>query len=324
MDNKFWQERSVFITGGMGFLGGALADELIKQGAKITALVRDWTPKSEIVQSDNIAKVNLVRGGLEDIEVVERALNEYEIDTIFHLGAQAIVSIANVSPLSTFESNIRGTWNLLEAARRVGKRISRIVVASSDKAYGRADKLPYDETMPLRGEHPYDVSKSCADLISQAYFNTYRLPIAITRCGNIYGGGDLNYNRLIPGTIRSLLRGEAPIIRSDGTYIRDYFYLTDTIGAYMLLAEKMDDKSIYGEAFNFSTGERFNVLEVAELINKLMPKEAIKPKILNEVKSEIKEQSLSSTKAKDKLGWSSSWKLAEGLAETIKWYRENN
>jgi len=248
-------------------------------------------------------------------------LNEYEIDTVFHLGAQTIVSIANKNPMSTFAANINGSWNLLEACRSIDS-VSRIVVASSDKAYGMHEVLPYTEKFPLLGSHPYDVSKACADLIARAYHITYGLPVCVTRCGNFFGGGDLNFNRIVPGTIKSVIYGRRPIIRSDGTYIRDYIYIMDAVEAYLLLAEKMDDKSIHGEAFNFSNEIQMTVLDITKLILKLMGRSELRPEILNTVKAEIKHQYLCAEKAKAILGWKSRYKIEEGLKETIKWYQE--
>ncbi|MBM2824869.1 MAG: YfnG [Dehalococcoidales bacterium] len=284
-------------------------------------MVRDLVPKSNLNWSGFNNKINIVRGELEDYARLERALNEYEIDTVFHLGAQTIVSIANRNPLSTFESNIRGTWNLLEACRRTST-ISRVLIASSDKAYGPQENLPYTESFPLIGCYPYDVSKSCVDLISHAYYQTYHLPVGVTRCGNFFGGGDLNFNRIIPGTIRSVIRGERPVIRSDGSYVRDYIYILDAVGAYMLLAEKMDDKKILGEAFNFSNETRQTVLDITRLILKLMHREDLAPQVLNMATGEIKQQYLSAQKARDVLGWQPEYSLDAGMQETIAWYQE--
>ena len=262
----------------------------------------------------------MVNGCLEDYSLIERTLNEYEMDTIFHLGAQTIVGSANRSPIGTFESNIKGTWNLLEAARS-SKLIERIIIASSDKAYGEQEKLPYTEDMPLKGRHVYDVSKSCADLVAQSYYYTYGLPIGITRCGNFYGGGDLNFNRLIPGTTKSVLNNERPVIRSDGKYIRDYIYILDAVEAYLLLAEKLDNPAIRG-TFNFSNESQVTVLDVVKMILKLMNREDLEPLILNEAKGEIKHQYLSAGKAREMLGWKPKYDLEKGLKETIEWYKK--
>ena len=321
MGNNYWQDKNVFITGCTGLLGSWLTMELVKRGANVTGLIRDLVPRSNLNWSGFNDKINTVRGELEDFFVLQRALNEYEIDTVFHLGAQTIVTIANRNPLSTFESNIKGTWNLLEACRRVAT-VSGIVVASTDKAYGEQEDLPYNEKFPLLGSHPYDVSKSCTDLISLAYYKTYQLPVCVTRCGNFYGGGDLNFNRIVPGTIKSVINNTPPIIRSDGTYIRDYFYILDAVEAYLFLAEKMDSLNIQGEAFNFSNEIQVTVLELTEKILELMGRKDLRPRILNQAKSEIKHQYLSAEKARTILGWKPKYTLEQGLEETIAWYRE--
>ncbi|KAF2425072.1 GDP-mannose 4,6-dehydratase [Bacillus subtilis] len=317
---SFWKNKNVFVTGCTGLLGSYLVKELIEQGANVTGLVRDHVPQSNLYQGEHIKKMNIVRGSLEDLAVIERALGEYEIDTVFHLAAQAIVGVANRNPISTFEANILGTWNILEACRK-HPLIKRVIVASSDKAYGDQENLPYDENMPLQGKHPYDVSKSCADLISHTYFHTYGLPVCITRCGNLYGGGDLNFNRIIPQTIQLVLNGEAPEIRSDGTFVRDYFYIEDAVQAYLLLAEKMEENNLAGEAFNFSNEIQLTVLELVEKILKKMNSN-LKPKVLNQGSNEIKHQYLSAEKARKLLNWTPAYTINEGLEKTIEWYTE--
>ncbi|MEC2401106.1 GDP-mannose 4,6-dehydratase [Bacillus subtilis] len=317
---SFWKNKNVFVTGCTGLLGSYLVKELIDQGANVTGLVRDHVPQSNLYQGEHIKKMNIVRGSLEDLAVIERALGEYEIDTVFHLAAQAIVGVANRNPISTFEANILGTWNILEACRK-HPLIKRVIVASSDKAYGDQENLPYDENMPLQGNHPYDVSKSCADLISHTYFHTYGLPVCITRCGNLYGGGDLNFNRIIPQTIQLVLNGEAPEIRSDGTFVRDYFYIEDAVQAYLLLAEKMEENNLAGEAFNFSNEIQLTVLELVEKILKKMNSN-LKPKVLNQGSNEIKHQYLSAEKARKLLNWTPAYTIDEGLEKTIEWYTE--
>ncbi|MBU4140006.1 MAG: GDP-mannose 4,6-dehydratase [Euryarchaeota archaeon] len=314
-----WKDRPVFVTGCTGLLGSWLCKELIAKKANVVGMIRDWVPRSILINDHYIDNLNIVRGDLSDFSTIERALNEYEIDTVFHLGAQTIVEIANRNPLSTFESNIKGTWNVLEACRRV-PTVKKIIMASSDKAYGDQPALPYSEDTPLQGTHPYDVSKSCADLIAKTYHTTYGTPVCVTRCGNFYGGGDLNFNRLVPGTIRALLNNEQPVIRSDGSYIRDYFYVEDGVNAYLHLAEKMDDERVKGEAFNFSNELQITVLELVKKIISLMGKEHIEPEVLGSAKNEIKHQYLSAKKARDMLGWSPKYTLDDGLERTIQWY----
>ncbi len=308
----------MFVTGCTGLLGSWITRDLLGKGANVVGLVRDDLPESNV--KDIMGKIRIVHGEIENLELVERALNEYEIDTVFHLAAQTIVGTANRSPISTFESNIKGTWNVLEACRRI-PTVKGVVVASSDKAYGDQEKLPYDETTPLRGTHPYDVSKSCSDLIAYSYYKTYGVPVCITRCGNFYGGGDFNFNRLVPGTIRSIIRNERPEIRSDGTLIRDYIYVKDGASAYITLAEKMRSQNIAGEAFNFSNEDKCMVKELVERILALMNSN-LKPVILNEAKNEILHQYLSAKKARNVLGWKPKYSLDEGLKETIAWYKE--
>jgi len=318
---SFWRDRPVFVTGATGLVGSWLVRSLLVQGAAVTCLVRDWVPESEMVRGHLIDRVNVVRGDVRDSSLLERALGEFEIDTVFHLAAQTIVGIANRNPVSTFETNIQGTWALLEACRR-SPMVKQIVVASSDKAYGDCEILPYSENTPLEGRHPYDVSKSCADLIAQAYYVTYKLPVIVTRCGNFYGGGDLNWNRIVPGTIRSILRDQPPVIRSDGSYIRDYFYVEDGAAAYMLLAERLaTDRGLAGEAFNFSNELQVTVLQLVERILNAMGS-ALKPEVRNEASHEIRDQHLSAAKARDVLGWKPLFELDSALASTVAWYRE--
>ena len=320
VDKNFWQDRPTFVTGGTGLVGSWLIQRLAESGADVVCLVRDWVPQSELVRAGYIEKIKVVRGDVRDRDVLERALGEYEIDTVIHLAAQTIVTIANRNPISTFETNIAGTWNLMEACRRSPK-VKQIVMASSDKAYGDQEILPYNEETPLQGQHPYDVSKSAADLIAHTYAKSYDLPVAITRCGNFYGGGDLNWNRIIPGTIRSILRGQRPVIRSDGEYIRDYFYVEDGAAAYMLLAEQLAARSeLKGEAFNFSNEIQVTVSQIVSEIIKLMESN-LKPEILNETNNEIRHQYLSAEKARRMLNWKPLFNLKQGLALTIDWYR---
>jgi CDP-glucose 4,6-dehydratase len=317
---QFWHQRNVFVTGATGLLGSSLIEELLARGANVVCLVRDWVPDSRLIESSVISRTRVVRGDLEDLATLIRALNEYEVDSVFHLGAQTIVGTASRSPLSTFEANIRGTWNLLEACRICPRLIQRIVVASSDKAYGAHEQLPYTEDAALQGRFPYDVSKSCADLISISYHQTFGLPLAITRCGNLYGGGDLNFNRLIPGTIRSALQDERPIVRSDGTFIRDYFFVRDAVAAYLDLAEHMPDERLVGKAFNFGTETPVSVLELVDIILGLMGRQDLEPVVLNQASHEIPRQYLDCTRARDLLDWRHRFTLEDGLRETIAWY----
>lgn len=318
---SYWRDKNVFVTGCTGLLGTHLCELLISRGANVIGLVRDYVPKSRLYTEQLKQKMVMVNGNVENYGLLERAINEYEIDAVFHLAAQTIVGIANNNPLSTFDANIRGTWNLLEACRR-NPGVKRIIVASSDKAYGEHEHLPYKEDAPLRGRHPYDVSKSCADLIAQMYSHTYNLPVCVTRCGNFYGAGDLNFNRLVPGTIRSALQGERPVIRSDGTYIRDYFYVKDGAEAYLFLAEKMDEMPLSGETFNFSNELQLSVIELVNKILSLMGCSHLKPVIKNEASKEIRHQYLSTEKAKKVLSWQPQYSLEQALKETIAWYRD--
>lgn len=316
----FWRNRPTFVSGATGLLGGWLVKRLVEAEADIVCLVRDWVPQCEFIRTGLVQKVKTVRGDIRDRDLLERILGEYEIDTVFHLAAQTIVDIANSNPISTFETNIGGTWSLLEAARR-SSTVKRILVASSDKAYGDQVNLPYSEETPLEGRHPYDVSKSCADLISKMYSETYGLPVAVTRCGNFYGGGDLNWNRLIPGAIRSTLNNERFLIRSDGTYQRDYLYVEDGAAAYMLLAEQMAQKpEVLGQAFNFSNEDPKCVLDVVQKVLGLMGSD-LKPIIQDRAKNEIRHQYLSAGKARQMLGWKPQFGLDEGLRRTIDWYK---
>jgi CDP-glucose 4,6-dehydratase len=297
-----------------------LVRALIERKAHVVVLIRDPNPQSDFYRSGDYCHVEIVQGSLEDFDSLERAINEYEIDTVFHLGAQAIVGTAWRSPLSTFESNIRGTYNLLEACRRHASLVKRVVVASSDKAYGSSDVLPYTEDMPLAGKHPYDVSKSCADLIALTYHHTYHLHVVVARCGNIFGGGDLNWNRLVPGTIRSYLSRIAPVIRSDGQFTRDYIYVEDVVEAYLVLAENAHSPAVQGQSFNFAPNAPYTVIELVKMLQNLMNCPDLNPKIMNFASAEIRDQSLSFEKAQKILNWKVRYTLEEGLKKTIVWY----
>jgi CDP-glucose 4,6-dehydratase len=317
----FWQHRRVFVTGCTGILGSWLTLALLDAGADVVGLIRDHVPLSNLNLSGADKRIAAVDGDICDGALLERVLNEYEVEVVFHLAAQPLVRLANRAPLGTFETNVRGSWLLLEACR-VSPTVKRVVVASSDKAYGDQDVLPYTEDAPLQGRHPYDVSKSCADLIAQAYACTYGLPVAITRCGNIYGGGDLNWDRIVPGTIRSVLRGESPVIRSDGTPLRDYLYVDDIVGGYLQLAERLDDPALFGHAFNFGMDNPKSALDIVRMIIAISDRPELEPSVLNEASHEIGKQYLSSAKAHRVLGWAPRYTLAQGLRKTLEWYRD--
>lgn len=316
----FWAGRRVFITGCSGFLGSWTTKELNALGATTIGLVRD---RSRRFGEDDptIVPDFIVEGALEEYEVVLRAINEHEADTVLHLGAQPIVGTALRNPRSTFEANIRGTWHVLDACRELGKQVKRIVVASSDKAYGEVDRLPYDETMPLNGRHPYDASKSCTDILAQTYHKTYGLPVCITRAGNFFGGRDLNFSRIVPGTVRWALNGERPVLRSDGTMVRDYIYVRDAVRAYLLLAERMDDSALHGHAFNFSAEQPLSVLALVEHILRVAGRPDLTPIVLGEATAEIPMQYLAAAKAREMLSWSPGWTTDEALRETVAWYK---
>ena len=321
MRNRYWLDRPTLVTGATGLLGGRLVAALHQAGADIVCLIRDAVPQCELIGTGLIEKVKVVRGDIRDRETMERALKEYEVNTVFHLAAQTQVGIANRDAIGTFDANIRGTWQVLDACRSTSSVLS-VVQASSDKAYGSQKQLPYTEDASLIGEHPYDVSKSCADLLARCYALTYKLPVGTTRCGNLYGGGDLNWNRLVPGTIRSVLRSEAPIIRSDGLFVRDYLYVDDAADGYMLLGQQMtENKELAGQAFNFSTEAPLTVIQVVEATLLAMGS-PLKPVVLNAVSNEIREQYLSAERAHRVLGWKARYDMASGLSPTIDWYRE--
>ena len=321
MTASTWTDRKVFVTGATGIVGSWLVKRLLHMGAGVVTLVRDWDPQTELVRSGDILRTNVVNGRLEDYDTLERALNEHEVDTVFHLGAQPIVSTALRNPLPTFEANVRGSYNLLEACRIHRSLVKRVIVASSDKAYGDGPSLPYTEDMPANGRHPYDVSKSCTDLIALSYAHTYDMPVTVARCGNIYGGGDLNWSRIVPGTIRSLWKGERPIIRSNGLFTRDYIFVEDVVDAYLALADGLAKTGVAGEAFNFSPESQVSVLEITQVMQRLMKREDLAPQILDQAKAEIRDQYLDSTRARQRLGWTARHTLDQGLTNTIGWYR---
>lgn len=318
---SLWAERRVLVTGATGMVGSSLTRWLINQGAYVVALIADHDPQSELIRSGLISQISVVNGRLEDFAAVERSINGHDVDTVFHLGAQTIVGTAHRSPRSTFEANIQGTWNVLDACRIHSSLVKRIVIASSDKAYGEQDELPYLETMPLEGRHPYEVSKSCTDMISTSYAHTYNSPVLIARCGNIYGAGDLNWSRIVPGTFRSLLRGEKPVLRSDGTFLRDYLHVEDIVQSYVTLANHAEDPELRGQGFNFSDEKPLSVLDIYKACCEAAGQPDTKPLILGTATGEIKDQYLDATRAKEILGWKANVALENGLEKTFNWYK---
>jgi CDP-glucose 4,6-dehydratase len=318
---NFWNNKSVLVTGATGLVGSWLVRDLLEKGTRVTALVLDHDPSSQLIRSGDYNLISVVNGDLRNYKDVSRAVFANECTDIFHLGAQTIVGTALQDPISTFESNIQGTWNVMEAARQSNGEVKSVVVASSDKAYGSSNQLPYLENFSLHGDGPYDVSKSCTDLIAQSYGSTYDIPVTIARCGNIYGGGDLNWSRIVPGTIRDLLNNNRPILRSDGTFVRDYVHVDDVVSAYLRLSEVSQSKNLNGEAFNFSRDEPLSVLELYREISMVVARKYIEPEIRNTAKSEIKDQHLNSGKAHSMLDWKSSMTLQSGLEKTFNWYK---
>ena len=316
-----WSQRRVFVTGATGIVGSSLCRWLVDQGAYVAALVMDDDPQSDLMRSGTIKEIAVVSGRLEERDVVERGILQHETDVVFHLGAQTLVGPAHHAPRATFEANIAGTWNLLEACRLHSQLVERVVIASSDKAYGEQN-LPYTEDMPLEGRHPYEVSKSCTDLISTCYAETYGVPVTIARCGNIYGAGDLNWSRIVPGTFRSLLRDEQPILRSDGTFLRDYIHVDDVVGSYIALADHCTKDGVRGQGFNFSNEQPLSVMDIYRACCVAAGKPNVEPKILNKAEGEIKDQYLNAAKARDELGWTSSVSLESGLARAYAWYAD--
>jgi len=320
MEQSFWIDRPTFVTGATGHVGGWLVKHLLNAGADVVCLVRDWLPRCELVRTGLLDRVTVVRGELRDSQLLRRTLGEYEMNTVIHLAAQSIVGTANQDPLTTFDTNIRGTWTLLEACR-LSPTVQQVVMASTDKVYGDVDELPYTEEMPFLARYPYDVSKACAEMIARCYAETYDVQVAVTRLPNIYGGGDLSWSRIVPGTIRSVFRGERPVIHSNGMFIRDYLYVEDAVAAHMFLAERLaDNPQLRGQAFNVSSETPLTVLELVEKIARLMGSD-LEPLVENKVKHEILNQYLSAQKARETVGWHPLYTVDQGLQSTIDWYR---
>ncbi len=321
-DRSHWAGRAVFVTGAGGFVGSWLTKALVDRGAEVTVVLRDEPHRSNLEGLGLREVVNVVRGSITDLATMQRTLNEHEIEVVFHLAAQAMVGVANRSPLSTFESNIRGTWSVLEAVRNTST-VRATVIASSDKAYGSQTQLPYVEGAPLAARSPYDVSKACADMLAATYHHTYGMSVAVARCANIYGEGDLNFSRLVPGTIRSALKGEPPLIRSDGTPVRDYIHVDDAVSAYLVLGERAGDAGVMGGAFNFGANHPVSVSDLVRMILASCQREDLQPVIQDAIKPgmEIDRQYLDSSTAMEVLDWSARTGLEEGLGRAIPWYR---
>lgn len=320
MRDNFWKNKKVFITGYEGFLGSWLSKALINEGARVIGLDRVYQRPKSILKGLR-ASIICIKGDVSDLALVKKIINKYKPPVIFHLAAEAIVGKANKNPVKTFKSNIQGTWNILESCRD-GNFIKGLIIASSDKAYGSHKNLPLTEDMPLQGIYPYDVSKSCADRLAIAYYHTYKVPVCVTRCGNVYGPGDLNFSRIVPDAVQSILRKKKFIIRSDGKFTRDYVYVEDIVRGYILLAEKMEGLKLYGQTFNFSNEKPITVLSLFKKIVQAFGKKVPKPEILNKAKYEIRHQYLSAKKAKSILGWKPECTLERGLKKTIDWYAD--
>lgn len=322
--DTYWVGRRVLITGGTGFVGSWLTKALVNAGSLVTIMVHDLHPSMSSMEIPGAGEKvqNIIVSDIRNQSDIKHAIRHYEVDTCFHLAAQAIVSRAMQSPDITYDVNVRGTVNVLEACRSC-ETVDQIVVASSDKAYGEPLFVPITELHPLLGSFTYDASKACADMISRAYHNSYSLPVAVARCSNIYGGGDTNFSRIVPGTIMSVLLGKRPMVRSDGRAVRDYMYISDAVSAYLLLCKNVQRAEVKGEAFNFGTSRPVTVLEIVTLIAKLTGGKGIQPIVSNSDEWYIKSQYLSTNKAAKVLGWTPQIVLEKGLLKTISWYRRN-
>lgn len=320
MRDNFWKNKRILITGYEGFLGSHLTKTLVYRGAKVWGLDIVTYRKGTILRDDGLDKVEIIKGSVSNFPLVCKIIKEKKIEIIFHLAAEALIGRCLKKPLKAFSTNIKGTWNILESARFL-KTIKTVIIASSDKAYGHSEDLPYKENFPLAGCYPYDVSKSCADLLSYAYFRTYDLPVCAVRCGNVFGPGDFNFSRIVPDAIRSALNKKILIIRSDGKFVRDYIYIEDAVSGYLKVAENMERLKLFGEAFNFSNEKPISVVELVKIIYKLAHKTP-DYKVLNQARYEIKHQYLLAEKARKILGWKAKYTLREGLEKTIRWYKQ--
>ena len=316
------ERMKALVTGATGMVGSWLTRRLVDDGHDVVALVLDADPQSELIRSGTLNRVSVVNGALEDLGAVERAVTAHDVDTVFHLGAQTIVSTAHRAPVATLEANVRGTWNVLEVCRLHADQVGRVVIASSDKAYGHHVELPYTEESSLIGRGPYDVSKSCADLIARSFAETYDLPIGIARCGNIFGGGDLNWSRIVPGTIRSLVHQQQPVLRSDGTFVRDYLHVDDVVDAYLALGQALDRTELWGQAFNFSNERPVTVREIYEAVCQAAGRPGVEPLVLDTAHHEIHDQYLNAERARSELAWGARVGLHDGLVQTVAWYSD--
>ena len=318
MKKEFWDGRNVLVTGAGGFKGSHLVEELSKTDANIISLVRDFDPRSYFETEGLGKKSTVVIGDIKDPVKIADIMSRYDINSVFHLGAQPLVTTALRNPKETLESNIMGTVNVLEAAR-LYSNATEILVVSSDKAYGPCDKLPYSETERLQGRAPYDVSKSCADLIAQMYAKVFDMPVTVSRCANVFGPGDLNLDRLVPGIMEAVIKGKALNIRSDGKMIREYIYVKDSVDGYMTLLENIDKTR--GEAFNIAGKEILSVIDAVNRVSSALGQQ-VSMNILNKAKAEIGEQYLDGSKIKNLLGWEPETPFDDAVRQTYDWYKQ--
>jgi len=317
-----WREVRALVTGGAGFIGSHIARALVKRGAEVFVLDRKFGPSSSFSLMGLEGRVTRIEGDVRDKDAVLEVLASCSITHVFHLAALAVVGEAARAPSVAFDVNVRGTWAVLEAARAYGG-CEAILVASSDKAYGEQPRLPYTEDMPLLGSDPYSASKACADIVARSYGLTYDLPVVVVRASNAYGEGDVNMSRIVPSVVVPALRGKRPVLRSDGTLLRDYIYVGDLAEAYLALAERAKEEGVRGEAFNVGSGRPLSVLELTRAILRAVGREDLKPVILGEARGEISRQFVDISRIKERTGWEPKTSLEEGLRRTVEWYREN-
>ncbi len=320
-----YPDRALLVTGGQGFLGSWLVDRLLQEGALVIVPQRPAREGSRFARERLEERCELVQLDLLDLRSVLRTLDEHEVELVFHLGAQTVVGEASRSPLPTFQTNVRGTYNLLEACRigRLKGAERRVVVASSSHVYGGQGNLEYSEQIDLRPSRPYDVSKACVDMIARCYAATYELPVGVTRLTNVYGGGDQNWSRLVPDAARALARDERPVIRSDGTAERDWLYVEDAVEVYLAVARSLEDPGLWGRAWNAGLGELVSVLELVQKLIAVSGKE-LEPDVQDQGQGqgEVDQRYLDSTAIREQLGWRPQWGLEEGLGEAYRWYEQ--